>query len=431
VLFLLPAICLAQGPNEDQAPPVDRVAYQAAEAEPVEPPDPEEAVPAPAPADEEEEPPARLRRWRRNERAPRSNLSSMLASTAPIARLASVPNMFGDSFAHGGMIQVCRFQNPETEAIVGHGFGTGYDPSLISCTYAMLPPVGGGWRNKIAENNRALPSDRVFFNYNHYENALTTGVQPGSTRSRAVDQYTIGVEKTFHDGLCSLEIRQPFIGTHHANMEDLGFTGGEVGNLGIGVKHLLLTREHCMVGVGLGIEVPTGNGLEGAAAGRDFKVYNDAVYLAPWIGFMKTHGDARWFCTGFLQMNLAANGNRVSYDGNSLGRINEQNLLYFDLAMGYWLCSRPDALRLRGMALVAEYHYTTTVQDADIVNTGDSQTMIGIGNPYNRTDVSNATIGLHTIVGKSTLGLGVVLPLQNDANRMFDAEIQFFFNRFW
>ena len=73
--------------------------------------------------------------------------------------------------------------------------------------------------------------------------------------------------------------------------------------------------------------------------------------------------------------------------------------------MGYWLYRDPEAPRLTGLAVVGEMHYVTSVQDADFVGgispvpgfPGSTATAL-IGNPDNRFDVVNATIGIQALL---------------------------------
>src|SRR4029077_12522955 len=107
------------------------------------------------------------------------------------------------------------------------------------------------------------------------------------------------------------------------------------------------------------------------------------------------------FVTGFLQVDTAANGNRVQFTGpnNSspvtLGKYNEQDLMYIDLSVGYWLYRNPYADRLTGLAVVNEMHYTTSLARPDLVagatNNGAGAT---ITNPNGHIDVTNYTIGV-------------------------------------
>ena len=335
----------------------------------------------------------------------RFDSSTMLASQAPTMRLASVPNMFGDSV--GYTLQVCDFSG---------------------CGMVDIPPPGGGHRAKISENDKAMPMDRVFFSYNHFHNALDT-LGPGPTvRSFPIDQYTIGAEKTFREGLWSVELRLPLnsIPQYAGPSFTVGY--GEAGNLAVTLKRLLLLTETTAVAAGLGIDTPTGSDTYGQGVASPYRLFNDAVHLSPFLGFL-TAPNERFFCEGFLQVDVATNGNRVVFASQDLGALSEQTLLYADLSVGYWLYRNPHACLITGLASVVEYHYTTTLQDADIVSGGDGSQVLRFGNMHNRLDVSNVTAGLHTELGQTTVRVAGVFPLNEDSDRFFDAEVQVSINR--
>ena len=331
--------------------------------------------------------------------------SSMLASRSPLIRLAGLPNMFGDSY--GYQLQVSDFA------------GTG--------TVDM--PLPGGTRGvKISENDKALPMDRVFFIYNHFQNALEANVVGLGVESYPIDQYTLGLEKTFRDGLWSVELRLPFSRTPRVIGTDLDVGTGDVGNLAIIIKRLLYVSESTAVGIGLPIEAPTGCDIAGEGAVSSFSLSNDAVHLAPFVGFLNAPND-RVFCEGFLQVDIPTNGNRVSFGGSDLGELSEQSLLFVDLALGYWLHRNPYARAVTGVAGMVEYHYTTTLENAGTVSGTDGFQFLRFGNPANRMDISNLTIGLHTELGKTTVRVGGVFPLSGGSNRLYDAEVQVSINR--
>ena len=74
------------------------------------------------------------------------------------------------------------------------------------------------------------------------------------------------------------------------------------------------------------------------------------------------------------------------------GDLNEQTQLYIDYGVGYWLRRCPCAT-ISELAVLAEMHYTTSLQDADAVG------IVGLGefgNRANRQDILNLTFGLHT-----------------------------------
>jgi hypothetical protein len=78
------------------------------------------------------------------------------------------------------------------------------------------------------------------------------------------------------------------------------------------------------------------------------------------------------------------------------------------------------------VAVIGELHYTTAVQDADVL----AKTLIGpLGNFLNRFDVLNATLGVNTQVNDNlNVSVAGVVPLRSASNlgenRYFDAEVQ-------
>jgi len=335
-------------------------------------------------------------------------------SRTPIIRLASVPNIFGDSFSRGGGLNY---------------YDGGDQPGRYSVI--DLPPAGGGGRMRIADNNKAFPTDRVFFMYNHFQNALLANpVVFGLGETASLDRYTLGLEKTFREGLWSVELRMPFCGGYRISAPGATVGSEQIGNLKITLKRLLYTAEYSAVAAGLGIETPTGSDTTGSVYETDFTVHNDAVYLSPWIGILGAPSD-KLFYQGFLQLDLAANGNAVDLDSSPLGSYCEQNLMYVDLALGRWLFRDPSRPGLKGMAMLVEFHYATTLQDTMMLTGMGQYGPVIFGNLDNRLDVPNLTVGLHTEIAKTTVEIGGVLPLRTGRERMFDAEVQIFVNRYF
>src|SRR5205814_7768742 len=94
-------------------------------------------------------------------------------------RLASVPNMLGDCGMTTANVTLLDLR-----------------AGRITASTFMLPMVGGSRTAKIAENDIAMPVDRVFFNYNHYSDIFQMHSQqmfpPGSPsffRQEPIDRY--------------------------------------------------------------------------------------------------------------------------------------------------------------------------------------------------------------------------------------------------
>ena len=343
----------------------------------------------------------------------------LLAFRTPSLRLASVPNMLGDFFNQAGQIQA-----------IGN-----------STAASDLALAGGGYRMKVAENNKALPMNRCYFMYNHFHNALEADADistPGSEISSHVDRYTIGFERTFRDDLWSVDLRIPFAASQQFNSGGLAIEGGSVGNLQVTLKRLLALGDYGAVAAGLAIDAPTGSDITGQFMTTSFTMHNQAVHLAPYIGFLRA-ADDRLFCQGFLQLDVPMNGNRIDYTDTlfppgTFGTFTEQTLLYADISAGYWLCRNPDASVITGLASILEFHYTTTLSDADVV-AGSMVTpppSFQFGNLQGRMDVTNVTVGLHSEwFGNTTLRVAGVFPLQDNLERPFDAEVVVSLNRYY
>ncbi|HUG66324.1 MAG TPA: hypothetical protein VMM76_01155 [Pirellulaceae bacterium] len=326
-------------------------------------------------------------------------------------RLASVPNMLGDTFPSAGQI-----------------FSGSPSPTVA----ADIGLAGGARRMKIAENNKALPADRVFFMYNHFNNALAAdGDLATSDRQRfSVERFTIGLEKTFGCGLWSVDVRMPFTNEFDFTSPNLDVNGGPIGNLAISIKRLLYETDNGAISAGLGIDTPTGSDFNVSVFARPYTVHNDAVLLMPYLGLTATPDD-NTFVHIFAQLDIPANGNRIEFVGlggpTPLGILNDQTLLYLDASLGRWLYRDPCADYLTGLAALVELHYTSTLNDTDIVG---GLPDVAFLESANRRDILNLTFGLHgQLTSNTDVRVGAVFPLRNKPDRLFDSEVQVQVNR--
>ena len=349
-------------------------------------------------------------------------------------RLASVPNMFGD-FA-----MITGFGN----VLVPNASG---QPRAMQTSFG-IPTAGSVRTGKIAENDSPIPVDRVFFNYNHFHNLFEASERPlfppgapPTTLSQPLDRYTLGVEKTFLEGLYSVELRMPFNGTYDYELQSVGIDGGNVGNLAVVLKSLLYMDGSLAVGAGMAIGTPTGSDTLARIGTGQLRIRNDAVHLLPYIGFTFAPGDPAWgwsdslFFTGFAQLDIATNGNRVEAGPlggptGDAGAFTEQNLLFLDMAAGYWLYRNPDARRLTGLAAVGELHYTTSLQSSDTIVIGADPNALILSSPASDFGILNFTAGLQALLfDASSLRVAFAFPLGGENQRFFDSELQVQFNR--
>lgn len=324
-------------------------------------------------------------------------------------RLSRTPDVFGDSFIPvSANIDVINL--------------TGMTSGSATFVEADLP-LGGGMRRFKNEHARALPTDRVFFLYNHFHNALRFQTDNSSTTD-SVDQFTFGFERTSDDGQWSFELRMPFSGDADLSGDDVAVQSNGVGNLVGTLKRLLYSDSTFAAAMGLAVVAPTGSDasvtFQNSNSRIDFE--NEAVHLLPYFA-VQLSPDENWFFHAFCQVDIAANENEVSLVGNGFtdsDSLADQTLLYLDVSAGYWWYQSTEGSGLTGLASVVELHYTTTLNDAD------KATLNGafIGNFENRYDVLNLTAGLHSEWNKNiALRVAVVVPLDRD-ERFFDSETQ-------
>jgi len=344
-------------------------------------------------------------------------------SLASRQRLASVPNMFGD---FGMTVAVVQFVSPQ-----------GVARGAFS-----VPGAGGSRRVKIGENNSPIPTDRAFFMYNHFHNAYQfqeinfTSFPPTLIqRQNPIDRFTLGVEKTFFDGDWSVEVRLPIVASLAVQGETFAVEGGNWGNLAVIVKRLLYADDNVALAAGLGIDAPTGSDFESQFGGSTLRFENDALHLLPYVGVVVDPGYGL-FLMGYMQIDIATAGNDVLFGpqgsaGQSVGRFNEQNLMYFDVGGGYWLYENPYGECVTGVAALLEFHYTTAIQDTDEIAFGQQFTNAFITTPGNRFDVVNVSAGVNVAFGEwSNLRVAGVFPLGDDFDqRFFDAEVQVQYNQ--
>lgn len=342
----------------------------------------------------------------------------------PSAPGSSAPNMIGDFF--GGGLRL--------PPIMGECFET---------VGANVPIGGGDRRFKIVESNSPIPKDRVFFNYHHFHNALLD-VQNDTV---SYDRFTFGLEKTFFNEMWSAELRIPFGAGLDATQDAIpgaDLTATEFGNISLALKAILRQRRTTTLSAGLGIVLPTAGdaqainypGLDPQFQPFLFNMMfdNEAIHLQPFIGWLWEPNE-RWFMLAFAQCDFDLSGNdmrqRDTTTGNPItgfsdATLNDQNLLFLDLKLGYWLFRNRCSCWVTGMAPVVELHYTSTMQDTDSVMTPAGL----LENPFNRMDVINITGGLHFELGPcSTFTVAGVAPLRGGEENIFDAEFSAQFER--
>ncbi|MCG8448790.1 MAG: hypothetical protein MI725_04310 [Pirellulales bacterium] len=386
--------------------------------------------------------------------------SQRTAAASSDSGLSSVPFMIGDTGAGS-----CVSFNGLIDVELAH-------PTL-ACS-----------RLNISENNSPLPTDRVFFSYRHFHNAIPTRVYQ-FPEDFNLDRFTLGGERTFFDEMMSVEIRVPIEGRLTSDLltqvrTDIpvfnplnGDRRAELGNVSAVFKALLCERRDFAISAGCGVTLPTAQDVDysvdllteiffvdfpGVSADTDvlfeINVANESVYLSPFLAWL-WQPSQRCFHQGFMQVEIAANPSGIIAAGDGLNdfrfngaltgdtldwRVNfpagrteliAQTLLRLNLGWGYILSQNPRADWVQRLSALFEVHYTSTLNDANFGSIPvqiqstvgvPPMTTIDFGNRNNRVDIVNLVAGLSANMGKSVITHGVTVPITEGANRGFDFE---------
>ncbi|MCC6126497.1 MAG: hypothetical protein IT426_16175 [Pirellulales bacterium] len=331
--------------------------------------------------------------------------------------LASVPA--------GGMLVGGVTTTPDNDIFTSQ-FDVAYDVNVPS------PSGGVVGRLKIADDTSPMPRDRVIFDYNYFD---AVPLFPGGV---AVNRFTPGFEKTLFDGWMSFEMKLPMATTLDSTIVQDGVTNtsnGEFGNMLLTWKSLVMLRENWALSGGLSVAPPTAGDVRVVAADGTplLQVANRATHLGPFLGFLWTPSD-RCFAQGFLQYDVAANGNPVSVNESvtgrelsSVGKICDTTFQYLDVGVGYWMYRGHERFRrLTGWACTAEMHWNHSLQEADVVQAGNWR----IGDFASTIESFNLTLGTHLeFFDRTTVTFGYSVPLGGGLDREYDGEFRLMVNR--
>lgn len=325
--------------------------------------------------------------------------------------------------------EISGLVSSQTGDLTNGPFSLDYSAPLASVVSAPLAihvpsPSDGGvaGRVKIADDNSPLPRDRLIFNYDHFANVAI------SNDGVAVNRYVFGFEKTFLDGRASFEVRAPIADTlSSTSIIGTEETGAELGNVLTTFKFMFLSDEAVAASVGLGISLPTADGIhvrniDGSSL---LAIPNRSIGLTPFLGILVTPSD-RLFVQAFAAVSFDANGTAAYVNPNftgltdaRIGGLTDGDLLQVDLQVGWWIL-REESGWLQGLAPFVELHSNTELNDGDIAANGN----FAIGNLAGRLDELNLSAGFLSKFGDNLLVTsGVVVPLRNGDDRIFDYQI--------
>ena len=281
---------------------------------------------------------------------------------------------------------------------------------------------------KVAENNSAIPTDRVALQFNALQKVNVGAVSGDGFRYKDIQEYRILVEKTLFSPCLSAELIVPIYQTSEYHVESFGSyvlgpqLDAEFGDLAFGVKWLMRKTNRSACSLGLRVEAPTSQDIDVTFA--EDSITDDVWHFTPYLALQATPSD-RCFMSLFGSYRLNSTS-MTSDNGTATYPIREATYLMVDGSWGYWLVDRPRHRGLTGLAPVVELHYATTP------TAEPSHNLVGIpvtGWILGHTDYLTMTTGLAGSWNRGvTFGAGFAFPLRDgpyhpvygDTDRNFD-----------
>jgi hypothetical protein len=307
-----------------------------------------------------------------------------------------------------------------------------YDFVTATGTIFVPNPADGGLagRNRVSADSSPLPRDRIIFNYDFVSNAALMPNTP------TMNRFVYGIEKTFLDGLGSIEIRLPFAATVSSTSNNDGSFGAgraELGNLFLVTKLLLSSTDTLVVSGGMGLSLPTADDVRLQFGGGDvLRIRNEAVIMTPFVASLWTPTD-RAFAQSWLGFGWDINGNpaQTNLDGKGLatkGRLYDPTTLQMDLQLGYWVIHPTEGGALRGFAPFVEFHYNQQLAAQNSAKDGPFNLTPSIG-LLSEFDIST---GFAAGIGEnSNFMLGATFPIASPRNQFSDWQLGVRFNYFF
>lgn len=311
---------------------------------------------------------------------------------------SALPNMIGDLGIYGSALNFVTttktivVPTQVTQTILtpnpffpsGPQFFTSTVTSLVDVTKtvksqrAVRVPIAGRGAFKISENESPRPQDRVFLGYNYFANVSTPGINQFD-----IHRETFGFEKALLDGNASFGLRVPII------QQGGSFGMDDIGDISFVLKYALYNDRQSgnLFSSGIVVTAPTGSAIE---LGDGTTLHS--TILQPYIGYI--YNADRLYVHGFTAVVVPTDSRDVTFLSNDTG-------------VGY---------RLSDMFVPTfETHINVAFN-----HQGQDKAPIGF------SDSVILTSGLHTLLGRSTLTVGVAVPVVGP--RQFDVEAVAQFN---
>ena len=361
-----------------------------------------------------------------------------------------VPNMElgGDTCCTGSTCCYCSC--PPAPNMIGDSMGVPLSirsgPGIF--TGARLLP---NFYMKVADNNSAVPQDRVYMTYQFFNDVNTRqqlGPFPVPNQSSDMQLYKLGIEKTLMDGALSVDFILPF--SHSSDPQGIG--GGPFGgvpnqtelqNIAFGLKALLVQNNDYALSAGIRFEAPTADDIQSGASGLPNQISNESWKVTPYLAALYYLSDDTYF-QAFGAYCFETSENSINLNAvPSIGHYRDPGFLNLDVQLGHWLYRNEGGRGLTGLQAKIELHYTGVFQPRQIGTTAGVPTPLLVFNNDGEHDILNLTTGITALLNDDTdLTLAMVTPIRDGSNivsganafpsdRVFDYELTLQINHYF
>ncbi len=333
--------------------------------------------------------------------AAESALASIAGEVGAGALADLPPAMIGDQSPYS-MLRGCR--STDTHAIPAPHPGIGPGARAARSIAGIVPAVRGF---KIADNQTPRPTDRVFGNFNYYDNVnRSLNERLGAPiQNMIVYRQVYGFEKTFFDQWASIGVREPINTLNIQSSRQfpgLGGTSTAFGNLNVFTKVILWQdKVGNLISGGLSIDIPTG---PNSFAGFPTILGKNVTDIQPYLGYIFTNG-GNWFVQGFSSIAVPTDSALPT-------------MIFVDAALGYYAYrDTTQGSFLTAVVPTFESH----------LNIPLNHNLLNYSDTYGTPTVVDLTFGLNTEFSRrSILTLGYALPVTGPGP--FSGEFVLMFN---
>ena len=334
--------------------------------------------------------------------AAESALASLAGEVGAGALADLPPAMIGDQSPYSIMRSLAAPPIPTPFPPPRPGIGPG---ARTARSIAGVVPAVRGF--KIADNQTPRPTDRVFGNFNYYDNVnRSLNERLGAPiQNMIVYRQVYGFEKTFFDQWASIGVREPINSLNIQSSRQfpgLGGTSTAFGNLNVFTKVILWQdKVGNLISGGLAIDIPTG---PNSFAGFPTILGKNVTDIQPYLGYIFTNG-GNWFVQGFSSIAVPTDSALPT-------------MIFVDAAMGYYAYRN----------IAAGSFLTAVVPTFEThLNIPLNHNLLNYSDTYGTPTVVDLTFGLNTEFSRrSILTLGYALPVTGPAP--FSGEFILMFN---